>query len=212
MNYPDNTLEAFQSAIDLGVDGVEMDVQETADGNFIVFHDSKLCSKDIMRLSLTEIKKVWLQSEYEIPSLEQVLELCNRKIKLFIELKTVRSLDKLLNVLSETMSVSDNMVLSFNEVLLLNLSRLSSNIPTAHITAFPFRDVVKLAVSSRCRGIVVLYPFINEKLLERARIHGLSIYVWGCPNSEAVDKVMQFDMDGIITDFPHVVKEQIEYY
>ena len=208
LNYPDNTLEAFKSAIDLGVDGIEMDIQETADGAFVVFHDRKLNGVDVINLPLSDIRNVWLQDEYEIPTLEQALDLCNQKLKLFIELKIVKSLEKLLKILTEKAAMQNNMVLSFNESLLADISQLSSYISTAHITAFPFGDVVKLAISARCKGMIVLYPFINERLLEKTRANGLSVYVWGCPDIEAARKAMQLDIDGIITDFPHMVKEQ----
>src|SRR4030042_3740320 len=91
-SFPDNTLEAFEAAIGLGVDGIELDVHETADQEFIVFHDAKLLDKVIKYLLLDEIKNVKLQGKFDIPTLGQVLDLCRRRAKLMVELKKVWSL------------------------------------------------------------------------------------------------------------------------
>src|SRR4030042_5482082 len=87
--FPDNTLEAFEAAIGLGVDGIGLDIHETADHEFIVFHDAKLSGKDIKYFSLAEIRSVRLNDKFQIPALGQVLDLCRKKTRLMIELKKV---------------------------------------------------------------------------------------------------------------------------
>ncbi len=82
--FPDNTLEAFEAAIQLGVNGIEFDVQETADNGFVVFHDDKLEGKDITKLFLAEVKNIKLQDKFEIPTLEQALDLCRKQVKLLV--------------------------------------------------------------------------------------------------------------------------------
>ena len=106
-NYPDNTLEAFEAAIKLGVDGIELDVQETADNSFVVFHDDKLRGVAINKLSLSDIKNVKLHSMYEIPTLEQALDLCRKRVKLLVDLKKVRSLVRLLVILKKEVEPKD---------------------------------------------------------------------------------------------------------
>ncbi len=54
--FPDNTLEAFEAAINIGVDAIECDVQETIDHKFVVIHDSELFGKDIAKLPLAQIE------------------------------------------------------------------------------------------------------------------------------------------------------------
>ena len=55
-DFPDNTLEAFRAAREIGVDGVEFDVQETADGAFVVFHDDCIDGNGIGNLKLEFIQ------------------------------------------------------------------------------------------------------------------------------------------------------------
>ena len=163
-NFPDNTLEAFEAALQLGVDGIELDVQETADKEFIVFHDPKIKGADIKKLSLAQVKEVKLQDKFDIPTLEQALELCHRKTRLLVDLKKVQSRHKLLALLQAKTEPKDITVISFDKELISGLWFLAPELPTAIITALPLVDPVKIAQSVRCGGIVVR--------------HLLSMYGW----------------------------------
>jgi glycerophosphoryl diester phosphodiesterase len=207
--FPDNTLEAFEAAIRLGVDGIELDVNETADHEFIVFHDTKLSGKDIKYFLLSEIRSVRLNGEFEIPALGQVLDLCRKRTRLMIELKKVWSLDKFLTLLRDKAELSDIIVISFNRGLVSELKRLAPDIKTGIITAFSFRDPVKLATSARCDAVVVRFPSVNSKLVDKARASSLSIFAWGCPDIKAARKLMRLDLDGLISDFPDQIKEEL---
>jgi len=100
---PDNTLESFYAAIKLGADGIECDVHETADHHFVIFHDDEIAGKSINMLSLAEIRKVKLAAQYQIPTLEETLNLCHKRIKLMLELKQVDSLDLILEIVNAIM-------------------------------------------------------------------------------------------------------------
>lgn len=208
-NFPDNTLEAFEAAIQLGVDGIELDVRETADRGFVVFHDPKIEGTDIARLSLSDIKNMKLQDTFEIPTLEQVLELCRKRTKLLVELKKAQSLDKFLELLEAKVEPNDVTVISFDKDIISELWFLAPEVRTGSITALPLVDPVKLAQSLHCNGIVVKCPFISERLVEKARVQNLSIFVWGCHDMKAVRKMLTLDIDGIISDFPDQVREAL---
>jgi glycerophosphoryl diester phosphodiesterase len=84
--FPDNTLEAFRAARELGVDGVEFDVQETADGAFVVFHDDSIGGNNISSLKLEDFERLKVGGGYGIPSLQQALEELGRGLVLLVEL------------------------------------------------------------------------------------------------------------------------------
>ena len=50
--FPDNTLEAFEAAIKIPVDGIECDVHETTDNDFIIFHNNEIQGRDIGQMTL----------------------------------------------------------------------------------------------------------------------------------------------------------------
>ena len=98
--YPENSLGAFQNAIDYGV-AIELDVRVIKDGNIVVFHDSNLkrmcgTNKDVHDLTTNELDNCKLNnSEYIIPTLKEVLELVHGQVPIMIELKGLKKADKL---------------------------------------------------------------------------------------------------------------------
>ena len=96
---PENTLPAFQLAIDQGCEWAELDVQMTRDGVVMVTHDTSLrrCTgrnENIYDLTYNEVRKLdagrWFGQKYtgaKVPTLEEVLDLCKGKIQLNIEIK-----------------------------------------------------------------------------------------------------------------------------
>jgi glycerophosphoryl diester phosphodiesterase len=96
---PENTFAAVQAAIDLGADGVEVDVQATADGDAVIFHDPGLGrltarSEAVQDLSLAELVRIPYRdpvtgksTEEKIPSLNAFLNRFGGKCLLFLELK-----------------------------------------------------------------------------------------------------------------------------
>ena len=104
---PDNTLESFYAAIKLGADGIECDVHETADHHFVIIHDDQLAGKAVNTLSLAEIRKIKIAKDYQIPTLEETLNLCHKHIKLMLELKQVNSLDLFLEIVNAGMQTDE---------------------------------------------------------------------------------------------------------
>ena len=98
------------------------------------------------------------------------------------------------------------MVISFDRYIISKLWFLAHEIYTGSITALPLIDPVKLAQSLNSHGIVVKFPFVSKRLVEKAHLHNLSVFVWGCHDIKAATKVLRMDIDGIISDFPDQVK------
>ncbi len=92
---PENSLLAFRRAVDAGF-GIELDVQRSADGELVVFHDEnleRLCGlrRPVALCSLNELRAAHLQNSAEvIPTLQEVLREVNGAVPLMIEIKPVR--------------------------------------------------------------------------------------------------------------------------
>ena len=89
---PENSLEAFRRAAERGF-GIELDVQLTADGHVVVFHDytlKRVCGADVKlsELTLSELRQYkLLGTEYTVPTLTEVLALVDGRVPLLMELK-----------------------------------------------------------------------------------------------------------------------------
>jgi glycerophosphoryl diester phosphodiesterase len=208
-HLPDNTLEAFEAAINLGVDGIEFDINETSDNEFVIFHDDKIHGVEIGKMSLSGVSRIKLLDEFKIPTLEQGIDLCRGKVKLLVELKKVHSLDRFLEVMRKMSEPREITIISFNKKLISEFSCSVPEVETAFITSLPIPDPVKLAQSVQSKGIVARFPFIDVRLVERARIANQSLFVWGCPDMKAARRMLKLDIDGIISDFPDLVRREI---
>lgn len=114
--YPENTMLSFQKAIELGVDGIEMDIHMTRDGQLVVIHDNTVDrttngTGNVADFKLSELKKLdagsYFSSEYageRIPTFEEFLELVkSKKLLLNVEIKDYRTcvIDKTIKILEE---------------------------------------------------------------------------------------------------------------
>ena len=111
-NFPENSLEAIQSSIDMGVDMLELDVQRTKDGVLILMHDQKLDRTttgqgNIAETTWEEISKLNLKdhkgevTSYKVPKLEDALLLCKDRIMINLD-KADRYFDEVFALLDKT--------------------------------------------------------------------------------------------------------------
>ena len=208
--FPDNTLEAFEAAMGIPVDAIECDVRETADGRFVVFHDPELPGGDIGRLSVAEIGETRLEGGSRIPTLEETLSLCRGRVKLNVEIKRVDSLTGFLEVVGAGMPPDDVFLTSFNPDLILELCSLAPEIHRGVITGTPMEDYVTLARETNSDLIIVMHPYVNTDLVREAHEAGLPVLVWGFADMAQVRAALDLDVDGIITDFPDEVREELD--
>lgn len=201
-DFPDNTLEAFRAALELGVDGIEFDVQETADGEFVIFHDDEIEGKAFSQLSLVQVQHIPVKGGFKIPGLEETLRLCNREVILIIELKQVRSLSKFLQVLNNCVDGGKVVIVSFSRELVAEVGRLAPHIMGAVISEKP----AGIEPRSSMSVIGVRCSHVNQDLISRAHADNTMVFVWGCDNEVGVRDVLQFEIDGIISDLPDMVK------
>lgn len=207
--HPDNTLEALEAAIDIGVDGVEFDVRETSDGEFVLFHDPQLRGTAVSKLTLEQVQKVRLKGKYRVPTLAEALRLYGNRTGLFVELKEIVSFDRLVGLLKTVSPLSDIMLLSFNGALLRELLHRVPEIPRAIIVVSPGKDPLGAMESVQADAIIVRYPFAKRVLVEVVHDMGRAVFVWGLPFPWCTGGVIAVGVDGIISDFPDAVGKKL---
>jgi glycerophosphoryl diester phosphodiesterase len=203
--FPDNTIEAFRAAIEIGVDGIEFDVQETADQRFIVYHDAELFGININRLPLTEIKKVKLRGKFRIPTFEETLDVCMRQVKLVVELKQVQSIDAFVQILRMHGSLNLILVASFREDPLSKLFQLAQETHRAIIIGHQVQNLLDIAKRVQADTVIVKYPLANTELIQEVKSNRMSVLIWGCTSSKDIRAALKLGIDGIISDYPNLV-------
>ncbi len=195
----------------LGVDGVEFDVHETADGGFFVFHDDELDGKKLSSMTTDEVCKVRIGDNYMVPSLEDALEACGRQMILMVELKQVRSLENLLETLRAGADMKMVVIVSFNSNLIKKLDAIAPDVMKA-VIGDQAQKGGKARLLQAPFGVISLRP--REMDADRiAAVHasGGMVFAWDCPDADSVRHALDFEIDGIISDFPDIVIEKAMY-
>ena len=197
---PDNTLESFYAAIKLGADGIECDVHETDDHHFVIFHDDQLAGKAVNTLSLAEIRKIKIAKDYQIPTLEETLNLCHKHIKLMLELKQVNSLDLFLEIVNAGMQTDELFITSFNTNLIKELADFAPLIQRGILLNSVIADPLKIMDATRARIMLPRFSYTTLDLVKILHSRTFSILVWDCNNIRNMRAALDWGVEGIITD------------
>lgn len=222
---PENTISSFEAAIDNLADYVELDVQETKDGEVIVLHDSNFkrvagLNKNVWSVNYEEIENLdvgsWFSEEFEgekIPTLEETLIMAKGKLKLNIEIKLTgheKNLEKSVVDLIEKYGMEEECVVtSFQAKALKAVKEYNNNIKTGYILHVAYGDFSGVEFAD---ALSVNYSFATNALINDAHNAGMEVYVWTVNSAEAINDMIQKGADMIITDNPVLAKETITSY
>ena len=216
----ENSLEALEGAKKAGADYVELDIQLTKDNKFVVMHDFNLkrlagVNKKVKDLTFDEIEKLTIkQGEFEshIPSFEEFVNRAKKlNIKLLVELKPNGGepdnyAGLFINEMKRLGVEKTYKTMSGNLDIMEEIEARDPEIETGHIIALQFGNF-----SDEKVDFFVLEDFsFNDILSEDAKKKGKDIFVWTIDDSETIVKYIHKDVAGIITDYPDMVKEEIE--
>ena len=209
----ENTLESIQKAIDLGVDGVEIDVFRCASGEIVVFHDKKLdrltnSTGFIEEMTIDALNNVLVEGKYKIPTLEEVLTFIDGNILLNVELKGKNTAKKTALILekfvSNTKWESNQLIVSsFDWDELIIFKNENTDIPIGILNdKNTLNEVLDIAIKLDAVAIHPNFSSLNQEIVNTIHDSGFKIYSWTINAPEEIDKAITFGIDGIITDFP----------
>ena len=197
--YPENTLAAIRAAIRLGVDFVEIDVHETADGQLIVFHDfrlNRICGV-AGRIRDTTAARI-RQLNPAVPTLAEVLRACRGKTRVLIEIKRADP-TKIAAVIRQQRMQRRVIVFSFSQQ---RLAAFATAAP--RITRFGLvdrQDWNRLPVP--VAGLAVNHRRIQSpRMVAQLHRRGWRVFVWTVNRPAVMRRLRSWGVDGLITNFP----------
>lgn len=197
---PENTIAAFEYAIGVGVDAIEMDVQVSRDDVVVVAHDPCLKSGVFIR-TLTA-------AETGLPTLDQVFRLAALGDFLFnVEAKvsahTPRNFAELvLDRIGEHAVKSRVIFQSFDFAILHRMNRLAPGIALAALWEGEARGFVEIAEDAGTRIVAPEYTLVTAEEVREAHEAGLRVIPWTANAVEDWKRLIEAGVDGIITDDP----------
>ena len=211
----ENTLESIQKALDLNVDGIEIDVQCCASGEIVVFHDKeldRLTNKKglIEKTNFDELSTILIKEKYKIPTLEEVLELLDGQILLNIELKGKNTAIATASILEKHIKKTKNDLkkiivssMDWDELTILHNTNKKISIgilSNAHIMLE--KNIFHQAKKLNAIAIHPRLSVLNQKIVDKIHNLGFLVYSWTINEPKHIKKAMGIGVDGIITDFP----------
>jgi glycerophosphoryl diester phosphodiesterase len=223
---PENTIAAFKRAVELGCDGIELDVQFCKDAHVVVFHDEKLgrtCggSEHIVDLPLTEIRTLDAGSHFSpefahepIPTLDEVFETVGDKLLINVEIKYFNRQPTLASSVLEIVrkhNMQDRVIISsFNPFILHDVRKAAPSLPIGflHEASTPaiFRsDWVLRSIIGHYEARHPDFARVDQDYVQWAHRHRYRVNVWTVNKPSDIQNMIKCGVDAIISDVPDVV-------
>jgi glycerophosphoryl diester phosphodiesterase len=213
---PENTLLSFQTAIDCGCDKVEMDVRVTSDGQAVVIHDKTLTRTTngkgaVSARTLEQLKKLECAQGQKIPTLREAVDLCRNRIALILELKEAGASGAVVRILADDSLRDSTLVISFDGGLIREVKGIDPGIRVGLLFSKSLYkrnlDLLwRLAEEISLDYICPRSDALSSRMVSGAHTRGLGVYAYGVNNREVFQKMVEYGVDEIGTDFPRLFK------
>lgn len=227
--YPENTLLAYRKAVEMGVEYLEIDVQVTRDGEIVAMHDVTVDRTTngagfIYNLPLAAIRELDAGQGERVPLLSEVFQLArDNKIRLCIEVKgvdekaSVEITNTTVNAIQRANFVSFAVLTSFYQDALRRAKQIEPRLatlldPSPQDGSLTPREICEQTLASYANIISFDFEHVTPKVMREAELTGLAMWPWA-PNTERdIRKMLDLDVQGIMTDRPDVLNATLKTY
>jgi glycerophosphoryl diester phosphodiesterase len=197
---PENTLAAFRRAVELGADGIELDLHRTTDGVIVVHHDATLADGRALRaLAWGQLTDVRVRGE-PIPRLEEVFEAVGRRILVHCELKGADTAVGTLEVIARHAAPGQVAVHAFDHRLMLEARAIAPAVPRGVLEVSYPVDPVAAARPVDARDLWRHVEFVDEALVAAAHAEGRRVVAWTVNARDQLERLARIGVDAICTD------------
>jgi len=223
LEAPENTIRAFERAIGIGVDRIELDLRRAADGGIVVIHDDnlkRLCGDErrVEELTLAELRSFpVLEPDYgtapntRVPEFDEVLDRIAPRCPLYLELKddpdpvafTNEVLDLVPNGTVHRIASFDATIVKtalengHHAVLIANEARAIDRIPTE--------------LQPQLTALSLRYDAINPDIVTRTRELGIELWAWTVDHPEQWDRLVELGAtDAWCTNDPRALRSWLQ--
>ncbi|MGF9964383.1 glycerophosphodiester phosphodiesterase [Bacillus rhizoplanae] len=221
--YPENTMVAFEEAVRMGYDGIELDVQLTKDNVPVVIHDETLERTTngtgwVKDYTYEELCTFHAAYKYEkelghcpIPTLEEVCQLIQGKsIMLNIELKNEIIIypqleEKVYDVIRSFHMQDQVVVSSFNHESLKYFRSIAKDIETAVLTEKPIENVIEYIKGLGASGYHPDFSILTKELVTELKANDIAIRPYTVNDPKVAQQLHDWGVSAIVTDYPQII-------
>lgn len=219
---PENTLPAFQRALAMGVDGIELDVHCSKDGKLVVIHDESLDrttrgSGKVGEYTAAELGKIDAGSPFHadfagigIPILEEVFDLVGNRCQVNVEIKSEDpnggdQAEPLIALLAARNLYDQVIVSSFNPPSLIKMRALAPKVRLGLLYYLPLPAFLRDAWFTPIIQPEAIHPYhrlINADLMTWAKARGCAVNTWTVNDGKEARRLADLGVDVIMSDVP----------
>ena len=211
----ENTLASIEKALELGVDAIEIDVHKCASGELVVFHDFTLDrmtngTGEIAKKTLDQLKTLKVNGQYEIPTLEEVLNTIDKKCILNIELKgrhTALATCKMVEYYMKTKQwdLEHFLISSFQHQELEDVYKLNKQLRLGVLTKASVLEAIEFAKTINAYAIHPNVAIVTRDNVRLAHDKGYKVFIWTVNDQPTIERMKDYGVDGIISDNPDLI-------
>ncbi len=215
---PENTLMGIRQALDMRCDGVEVDVQLSADGVPVLFHDDELqrttnATGPLANRTYAELQRLNAGEGEPVPSLRDALQLVNGQMLFVAELKIsphadVPALcDAVLAEIDHAGALPWIWLWSFDAETVIELSRRAPRgRRIAHLCIAPTPDIWQIAAEHQLDGISMHGSGLTASNVAACRTHNMAAFVWTVNERADIRHCIELGVTGIVGDYPERIR------
>lgn len=226
--FPENTMIAFEKAIELGCDAIETDVQMTSDGVLVLIHDEQIDRTTdgtgfVKDYTFSELRKFSAGSWYDkkfsserIPTAEELIVLAKSKgIKINFELKTGIVLypgieNKIIDLVYRYNMERNVILSSFNHYAMVECKNIDKNIMAGVLYTEGLYRPSLYCKAIGCDAIHPDYHCVTEDIIREAKQSRIIINSYTVNDEKLMQKLLGWKIDGIITNYPDKLAKLIK--
>lgn len=204
--FPENTLPAFARAVELGADGIELDVHLSSDGIPVVIHDDSVDRTTngtgaVAELTLSYLQQLDAGNGATVPTLAEVLDLVAGKVHVDIEVKAGEAADEVVALTASHPNL-EFAISSFNHEALRHVRRNSADVELWPLTPAISDELLATAKELGSPQIAAYDKMLNEEIIQAAQQRGIDVWVWTVNDPERAAQLVKWGAVGICTDDP----------
>ncbi len=224
---PENTLPAFEHAVDLGYRYLETDVHLTRDGVLVAFHDADLrrtCGVDrtIAATTWAELREFRVDGREPIPLMSDLFARFP-DARFNIDCKSDAGAPALVRLIRELDAIDRVCIGSFSHA---RLAKLRALLGPGLLTCMSPQEVALLRLTGRLPGSAqrvaqvpahagrppspLRVPVVTRRFVNSAHRHGSQVHVWTIDDADEMHRLLDLGVDGIMTDRPETLRSVLE--
>ncbi len=223
---PENTMAAFERAVQLGAPFIETDLHLTRDAHFVAIHDATLERTtngrgNVHDFTLHELRRLdnglWYDRAFmgqRIPTLEEILEFARKHdVVFYLEVKYDSAWGMhhaLVGALRKEQDAARTIVISFDAATLESVRKLDASVMTGLLLEAKDMDATKRAVEVGARQLCPKFSIVTRDFVHEAHRADLHVATWTVNQAEDMRALIAAGVDGIMTDFPDRLQAVLE--